>query len=93
VLFITFFGAAIGLGNALLLEIPALLGKPSRGALSLLQPSYRPVAGTGVMHTAFILLIEVAANVLIYSLMFFLLGWLVVGIRRIFAGNRDNSAS
>lgn len=83
VLFAALLGAAVGLANALAIEIPALLGKPSHGALSLLQPS-RAVAGSGVLQTAFILLVEVAANVLVYALMFALLGGLFVAIRHIF---------
>ena|ERR1700692_4129549 len=83
VLFAALVGGIVGLGNALAIEIPALLGKPSHGALSLLQPS-RPAAGSGVLQTSFILLVEVAANVLVWALMFALLGGLFVGVRRIF---------
>lgn len=83
VLFAALLGAVIGLANALAIEVPSLLGKPSHCALSLLQPS-RPAAGSGVLQTAFILLVEVAANVLVYALMFALLGGLFLAIRRIF---------
>ena len=82
ILFITLIGAVIGVGNALVLEIPAILGKPSRGALSLLQPRFNPTPSAGVLQVAVILLIEVAANVLIYALIFFLLGCLIAGVRR-----------
>lgn len=87
VLFLTCIGAVVGFGNALVLEIPALFGKTSYGALSLLQPTFRPAAGTGVLQIAFILLIEVAANVLVYALIFSILGWIFVGVQRLFRRN------
>lgn len=83
VLFAALVGGIVGLGNVLAIEIPALLGKPSHGALSLLQPS-RPAAVSGILQTAFILLIEVAANVLAYALIFALLGGLFLALRRTF---------
>lgn len=84
VLFAAIVGAIVGFGNAMAIEIPALLGKPSRGVLSLLGPASSLHAGTGALETAFLLLIEIGANVLVYAGMFALLGWIFVGIRRIF---------
>lgn len=83
-LFAALIGAIVGLGNALALEIPALLGKPSRGVLSLLGPASTLHPGSGVLETAFLLLIEFAANILVWAAIFALLGWIFVGLRRIF---------
>lgn len=84
VLFAAIIGAIVGLGNALAIEIPALLGKPSHGVLSLLGPASSLHAGAGALETAFLLLIEFAANILVWAALFAVLGWIFVGIRRIF---------
>ena len=81
VLFVSLIGAVIGFGNALAIEIPALLGKPSRGALSLLEPASGFHVGTSALETAFLLFIEVGVNVLVYALLFCLLGWVFVAAR------------
>ncbi|HEY2471918.1 MAG TPA: hypothetical protein VGI45_29300 [Terracidiphilus sp.] len=88
VLFASLIGAVLGFGNALAIEIPALLGKPSKGALSLLEPASGLHVGTGVLETAFLLLIEIGANVLVYAAMFCLLGWVIVGARHLFRSAR-----
>lgn len=99
VLFAALIGAIIGFGNALVLEFPALLGRPSKGVLSLLEPAsglHASVSGAGAMQTAFLLVIEVGANVVVYAAMFSVLGLLFVAVRRIFRSARrqpegDNS--
>ena len=92
VLFATILGAIVGLGNALAMEIPALLGRPSKGVLSLLEPASHYHAGAGVLETALLLVIEIAANVLVYAAMFALLGWAFVGICRIFRPRHRSEA-
>jgi hypothetical protein len=84
VLFAALLGAVVGFGNALVIEIPALLGKPSKGALSLLEPASRYHAGAGALETAFLLVIEIGANVLVYAAMFSILGLIFIAVRRMF---------
>ena len=84
VLFAALIGALVGFGNALFIEIPGLLdGKPT-GALALLWPASRVGYGGNILQTAFILIIEVGANVLVYALMFALAGLLFLAIRFLF---------
>jgi hypothetical protein len=93
VLFAAFLGALIGFGNALAIEIPVFFGKPSKGVLTLLEPaSHFHTGSNGVVQIAFMLMIEVGANVLVYSGMFSLLGLLVLAFRRIFASRRSPAA-
>lgn len=91
VLFAALIGAIVGLLNALAIEIPALFGKSSRGVLSLLRPaSGLPVgaSGTGALETAFLLLVEIGANVLVWAGMCAILGVMFVALRRIFTSAR-----
>jgi hypothetical protein len=90
VLFTAVIGGILGLGNALAIEIPALLGKSSKGVLSLLEPASRLHVGAGAVETAFLLLIEIAANVLVYAAMFSVLGLLFVLARRVFRSARSS---
>lgn len=95
VLFAALIGVVIGIGNTLAVEIPALFGKPSKGVLALLEPiSHSDVgtSGSNAPQTAFLLLIEVSANVLVWAAMFSVLGLLFVGVRRIFRSARRRSA-
>lgn len=91
VLFATLIGALVGFGNALAMEIPALLGKPSKGVLSLFEPASGYQAGSGTLETAILLLIEIGANVLVYAGLFFLLGWIFIGFHRVFRSARRRS--
>jgi hypothetical protein len=84
VLIASLIGAVLGLGNALAIEIPALLGKPSSGVLSLLEPASHLHTGSSSLETAFLLLIEIGANVLVYAGMFAILGLLFIAVRRVF---------
>lgn len=90
VLFAALIGALLGFGNALAIEIPVFFGKPSKGVLTLLEPASNFRFGSnGVVQIAFMLMIEVGANVLVYAGMFSLLGLLVLLFRRIFASHRS----
>ena len=94
VLFAALVGAGVGFVNSLLIEIPALLGRPSNGALSLLSPRFGAVPnGTGILQTAFILFIEVAANVLVFALIFSVLGGLFLIARKCFHWTRRRQES
>jgi hypothetical protein len=92
VLFATIIGAIVGLGNALVMEIPALLGRPSKGVLSLLEPASRYHASAGALETALLLLIEIGANILVYAAIFALLGCAYIGICRIFRPRNRSEA-
>ena len=91
VLFAALLGALVGFGDTLAVEVPALLGRPSKGVLSMLEPASRLHPGGGVPQTAFLLFIEIAANVLVHAGMFAILGGLYLLIRRAFRGaSRSN---
>lgn len=96
VVFAALVGAVVGFVNAFIIEIPALFGRPSNGALSLLQSASRlgaVHAGSSVLQTAFILLIEVAANVLVFAVIFSVLGGLFLIVRKCFHSTRRRQQS
>jgi hypothetical protein len=93
VLFAALIGAVVGLANALLIEIPGLFGAKPSGALALLKPASRASNDGNVLQTAFILIIEVGANVFAYAALFALAALLFVGIRLLFRQIRNRMKS
>jgi hypothetical protein len=87
-------GAIFGAGNAILIEAGGLWQGSSNGVLSLFLPAaHRPPVGqTDIMQTALLLLIEIAGNVLGFSLLFAVPVALFVGIRGMF-GRHKRAAS
>ncbi len=91
VLFAALIGAIVGVANVLVLEIGGALQKNSGAAVLLFLPN--PAQGiainrTSILLSAFILLIEIIANVLVYALMFAAPVGLFVLLRRAFKGRR-----
>jgi hypothetical protein len=93
VLFAALIGAVIGLANALLIEIPGLIGTRPGGVLALLKPASRASNDGNVLETAVILVIEVGANVLVFALLFSLAGLLFIAIRSLFRRIRSLNKS
>ena len=79
--FAALLGAIFGFLDVAVLELNGVL----HGSHSAVIPLLIPVPGAGhpgVMRTAFILLIEVAVNILVWALLFAIPIAVVVGIRR-----------
>jgi hypothetical protein len=90
VLFAALVGAAVGLANAIAIEVGGALGRNSNAVLLMLLPRYPfGLNPTGLAQSLLILFIEVAVNVLVYALMFSVPVALIVGLRRAFAGRRS----
>ena len=83
-------GAICGAANAIFIEVGGFLHGNSRGVLPLLFPGvHAPRVGQNdATQTALLLLIEVAGNVLGFSLLFGVPVALIVGMRRVFAGHK-----
>ena len=83
-------GALFGAGDAIAIESGGLMHRNSGGVLPLLWPAYGSHANpANALQIAFLLLIEVAANVLVFAALFALLVALVLGIRRILKGKNE----
>lgn len=86
-------GALFGVSKAVDIEIGALLHRSSGGVVPLLWSSSTVHAGgVNVLQTAVLLLIEVAANVLVFAALFAFPVALAVGIRRSLK-NKDERAN
>ena len=89
-------GALVGLANAIVIEVGGVLNKNSSAVVLMLWPASK--FGSGVnestaMQTALFLFVEVAANVLVYGVMFAVPVGLVVVIRRTFASRKSGAGS
>jgi len=90
--FAALLGAVVGLANTLILEIVGLLHKSSGGALSMLWPSLMfdvPVNGLSVLQTAWVLFIEVAANMAVWTVLLVVPVAVIAGIRSAFRGQKN----
>ncbi len=90
--FAALIGALFGLANVITIEFGTLLGKNSQGALLLLWPASRlgfGISESKIMQTGLLLFIEVAANVLVYALLFSIPVGLIVLIRRGFRSRKS----
>jgi hypothetical protein len=84
-------GALVGVANALITEIGGLLHKNSGGVLTMLFPP--SMFGTGingmrVIQTATVLVIEVAANVAVWTALLAAPVAVIVAVRRTIAGRQ-----
>ena len=94
--FAALIGALVGLANAILIEVGGVLNKNSSAVVLMLWPASK--FGSGVnestaMQTALFLFVEVAANVLVYALIFAVPVGLIVLIRRVFASRKSRLGS
>lgn len=88
-------GAVLGAANSVYLEIGGLRNRTMTGVLPLLFPSSVHDLHVGqmtVLQVALLLLIEVAGNVLGFALVFAVPAALVVGIRGLFGGRRNEDS-
>ena len=84
-------GSVVGFGNAVVIELGGIFHWNSSAVVLMLWPTSNLGAGFNdakLMQSAFILVIEVGANVLAYALMFAAPVGLIVVIRRAFGGRR-----
>lgn len=85
VLFAGLLGAVTGCATTLATELEGVLNGNSRAVLPILLPTSMlrfAVNENRVLQTAILLLIEVAANVVVYALLFSIPVALVMGLRR-----------
>jgi len=85
--FAALIGALIGFANAIAIELGGALNKNSTAALLFLWPASRfgpGISETRLTQTAIFFFVEVAANVLVFALLFAAPVGLVVAIRRAF---------
>lgn len=84
-------GAIFGAVNAMSLEIGGLRHRAMTGVLPFLFPSSASgiqIGRMSAMQVTLLLLIEIAGNVLGFALVFAAPAALVVGIRRVFVGQK-----
>ena len=90
--FAALIGAFLGFANALITEIGGLLHKNSGGVLTMLLPPSMfgtGVNGTRIIQTAAVLVIEVAANVAVWTALFAVPVAVIVAVRRTIVGRQD----
>lgn len=95
VLFAAILGGIVGFAYSIAVEVGGLIHKSSSGVLPLL---WRGSAGGGInganiSQTAFVLCIEVVANVVVYAVMFVIPVALVVAVRWAFTRGKRATAS
>jgi hypothetical protein len=84
-------GALFGAAEAIEIELRGLMHRNSGGVVPLLWSSSVSHPGQeNALQIAFLLLIEVAANMLVFAALFALPVALVVGIRRIIKGKNES---
>ena len=84
-------GALIGLANVLITEMGGLLHKNSGGVLTMLFPPSMfgtGVNGTRVVQTATVLIIEVAANIAVWTALLAVPVAVIVAVRRTISGGK-----
>jgi hypothetical protein len=90
--FAALLGALVGFANALIIEFGGLLHRDSHAALPMLFPESMfgsGINGTRVIQTASILIIEVVAYALVWSLLLAVPTALIVSIRRTIGGRKN----
>lgn len=84
-------GALFGAGESITNELGGLMHRNSGGVLTLLGPPAPRMGHVNAIQTSFLLLIEVAANVLVFAALFGVPVALSVGIRRILKGKNEST--
>lgn len=86
-----FIGALIGAVEAIAIELRGLMHRNSGGVVPLLWSSPASHPGqANALQIAFLLLVEVAANILVFAALFALPVALIVGTRRILRGKTES---